>query len=228
MCAITTLSANKRYKLIGILFLLSFIVPTLNWIFVLSTFVNTDGNIALEIHKNELLFRFAIFLEIVTSFIVLALAYYLHMLLKSVNENVSFLAFTFRTVEAILTLVLALGHFVGLLALNVAVGESQIFIAVLVGNYVVLTSFLGIFMGLSMLLYSFLFLKSGYISKKLAVFGIAAYFLVIVYDSSVIIFPDCASIFLVQLLGGAPVCLFLLIISFTLLAKGINFTQKKQ
>lgn len=227
MKAVSTISANNTSKRIGFLLLLSLIVPTVNWIFLLSTFIAPGRNIALEIHDNELLFRLAIFIEIVTSVIVLALAYYLHRLLKSVNENVSFLAFTFRTVEVMLTMVLALGQFIGLMVLNVAVGENSIFIDVLVGKYIILSSFLGIFMGLGMLLYSYLFLKSGYISKRLATFGIMAYLLVTVYDSAMILFPDFASKFPVQLLGGLPVCLFILMISFKLLTKGFNLAKKQ-
>lgn len=225
MYAFTTLSANRISKLIGILFLLSLIVPTVNWIFVLSTFITPNGNVALEIQNNVWLFRLAIFIEIVTSVIVLALAFYLHVLLKSENENLSFLAFAFRMVEATLTMVLAMGHFIGLLALNDEVGECQIFIDVLVGKYIFLTSFLGIFMGISMLLYSYLFLKSVFISKKLAVFGVVSYLLVIVYDSAIILFPEYSSQFYVQITGGVPVCMFQIIIGFRLLFKRINITQ---
>lgn len=224
----TTRSTNRISKLVGILFLLSLIIPTFNWIFFLSSFISPGGNIAIEIQNNEFLFRLAVFIEVVTSIIVLVLAYNLHLLLKSVNENVSFLAFTFRAVEAILTLALALGHFIGLLTMKVAVGESQVFIEVLVRKYITLTSFLGILMGISMLLCSYLFLKSGYISSKTAVFGIVAYALVIAYDSATILFPEFASISFVQLVGGLPICLFLLIVSFTLLTKDMNFTHKKQ
>ncbi|MFA5850949.1 MAG: DUF4386 domain-containing protein [Bacteroidales bacterium] len=222
----TTTSTNRISKLVGILFLLSLIIPTLNWVFILSKFASPVGNIALEIQNNELLFRLAIFIEIITSVIVLALAFYLHILLKTINQNLSFLAFTLRVAEAILALALAMGHFIGLLVLKHKVGESQIFIDVLVGKYISLTSFLGIFMGISMLLYSYLFLKSGYISKKIAVFGIVSYILVIVYDSTVILFPDYASILFVQIIGGIPVCLFQVITGFWLLFKGINVTKK--
>lgn len=227
MSVFTTKSTHKTSKLVGALFLLSLIIPIVNWVFILSTFASPDGNSALEIQNNELLFRLAIFIEIVTSVIVLALAYYLHIILKTINENLSFMAFILRVIEAILTMVLAMGHFIGLLVLKEEVGESIILIDVLVGKYIFLTSFLGIFMGLSMLLYSCLFLKSGYILKKLAIFGIVSYILVIVYDSTIILFPEYGSIFFVQIIGGIPVCLFQLIIGFWLLFKGINFTKKK-
>ena len=226
MITSTNISTNRISKFVGVLFLLSLIIPTLNWIFILSRFVSPDGNIVLEIQNNELLFRTAIFFEIVTSIVVLALAYYLHVILKTIDENISFLAFTMRVVEAILTMVLAMGHFIGLLILKEEVGVSQIFINVLVGKYINLTSFLGIFMGISMLLYSYLFLKSGYIPKKLAFFGIISYLLVIMYDSTIILFPDFSSIIFIQIIGGMPICFFQVIIGFWFLCKRINFTEQ--
>lgn len=222
MSAFTNQATHRISKFVGALFLLSLIIPICNWVFILSKFATPDGNIALEILNNELLFRIAIYIEIVTSLVVLALAYYLHMLLKPIDQNLSFAAFTSRLTECILTIVLAIGHFIGLLVVKEKVGESIVIMDVMVGKYIFLTAFPGLFMGMGMLLFSYIFLKSGYISKKMAVFGIASYMLVIVYDSIMILFPDYAAIIIVQIIGALPISIFQITIGLWLIFKGID------
>ena len=82
----------------------------------------------------------------------------------------------------------------------------------LVKNYIPYTAVPGIFMGISMLLFSILFYVSSFIPKWLAMLGIASYAIVIIYDSSVILNPDAGP--MIQVIGSAPVALYQIIIAF--------------
>lgn len=214
-------------RVTGILFLLSLIVPILNWVFILSGFVSLESGASLNLLDNELLFRFAIVNGILTTIIILALALCLYLILKAINQNMALVAFSLKMFEAILTATLTLGHYIAFLALK---GEPQNIelqkgFNFLIEHYISFTAIPGIFFGLSMMIYSYLFLKSGYVSVRLAFFGIISYLLVTIYDSLTILLPDHAVILPIQILGSAPVCLFQIIIGLWLLFKGIKITK---
>lgn len=217
-------STLKISRVAGILFLFSLLVPTLNWMFILSLFISPGSSTSLNILNNELLFRFNIVNGIFTTIILLALALCLYIILRAVNRNMALMAFSLKMIEVVLTATLTLGHFITLLVLkgepqNI---ELQNIINLLIEDYISFTAILGIFFGLSMMIYSYLFLKSGYVSVILAFFGIVSYSLVIIYDSLTVILPHYAVILPIQIIGSAPVCLFQITIGLWLLYKGIK------
>jgi hypothetical protein len=217
-------STLKISRVVGILFLLSLLVPTLNWMLILSRCISEDSSTSLNILNNELLFRFNIFFGILTTSIILSLAVCLYLILNTVNRNIALFAFSLKMVEAVLTAALTMGYFISLLVVK---GEPQNLelqkvTNLLVENYIFFTAIPGIFFGLSMMIYSFLFLKSGYVHVILAFFGIISYSLVIIYDSLTVLFPNYAAILPIKIIGSAPVCLFQIIIGMWLLCKGIK------
>ena len=60
-------SQHKAAQVAGFMFLFSFIVPTLNWVFVLSPFIVAENAIATanNILSNESLFRIGISIELI-------------------------------------------------------------------------------------------------------------------------------------------------------------------
>ena len=74
------IAQRKAAKIAGLMFLLSLIIPLLNWSFVLSRFVVAENAIATSnnIMANEFQFRFGITIELIMAvgLIVLALALY--------------------------------------------------------------------------------------------------------------------------------------------------------
>jgi hypothetical protein len=116
--------------------------------------------------------------------------------------------------EAGLALVIALLFLVVFSILKHGLIEQHIF-KELVKNYIPYTAFPGLIMGISMLLFSILFYKSGIIPKWLAIFGIASYAIVIIYDGSVILNPKTGPV--IQVIGSAPAGLFQIIIAFYLI-----------
>ncbi|HAZ00840.1 MAG TPA: hypothetical protein DD653_00020 [Marinilabiliales bacterium] len=222
----TNSSILKISRVTGVLFLLSLIVPILNWFFMLSNFFSVQGNTSLEILSNELLFRLSIMNEIISAIIIFTLAFFLHLSLKTINSNLSLFAFSLKTAEAFLTLVLALGHFIILLVIKEDANKIQFIVDVLIGKHIFLTIIPGIFFGLSMVIFSYIFLKSKYIPRVLAVFGIVSYSLVIIYDSTQMLSPYQASLLIVQLTGSLPVCIFQVVVGLWLACKGITIKSK--
>lgn len=219
------ISILKYLRITGILFLLSLLIPTLNWLFVLSKFISdTNLNTVQKILDNVFLFRVNIMNEILTSVIILLLGIYLYTLLKSVSKNLSFIALLLKITEAALTVGLGFLHFIFLIALtdNASTYEVQNLIDLLLRNHISLTAIPGIFFGLSLGIFCYILLKSGYIPCKLALFGITSYMLVFIYDSLMLLTPEFAVSPLVQIIGSLPVCLFQITIGIWLLSYGIN------
>lgn len=203
---------NAAYKIsraAGILLLLSLLVPILNWGLVLSNFISPGIETSLTILDDELLFRLNIFTGIFSAIIILALNICLYRMLCKVNRSLALFAFSLKMTEAILAAILFIGHFVALLILKGEPENTDVqgIINQLVGNYISLTVISGVFFGSSMLIYSYLFLKSGYVHLIVALSGIISYSLVIIYDSMAILFPCYAGILSIKLLGSVPVSL---------------------
>ena len=180
----------------------------------------------MNILNNELLFRLNIVIGIFSSIVILALNICLYRILCSVNRSLALGAFSLKMGEAILAAILFLGHFIALLVLK---GEPQNLDAQkilnhLVENYITFTAISGIFFGMSMLIYSYLLLKSGYVHFLVALSGIVSYSLVVIYDSITILFPSYAGILSIQLIGSVPVSLFQIIFGIWLSFKGIKIT----
>jgi hypothetical protein len=220
-------STHKIVRVAGILFLLSLLMPTLNWALILSKFTSSGSDASMDILNNELLFRLNIVIGIFSSIVILALNICLYRILFTVNRSLALGAFSLKLTEAIFAAILFLGHFIALLVLkgepeNI---EAHKIINHLVENYITFTAISGVFFGMSMLIYSYLLLKSGYLHFLVALSGIVSYSLVVIYDSLVILFPCYAGIISIQIIGSVPVCLFQIVFGVWLLFKGINITS---
>ena len=216
-------STQKTARVAGILFLLSLLVPVLNWGLILSKFTSPGSDTSLNILNDELLFRLNIVIGIFSAIVILTLNIYLYRLLCAVNRSLALVAFSLKMIEAILSATLFLGHFIALLVLkgdpqNI---EAHKIINHLVENYISFTAVSGIFFGLSMLIYSYLFLKSGYIHLTVVLLGVVSYSLVIIYDFLAILFPCFTGILSIQILSSVPVSLFQITIGLLLSIKGI-------
>jgi hypothetical protein len=211
-------------RVAGILFLLSLLVPVFNWVLILSQFVSPVGNTLPDILSKELLFRFNIVNGIFTTIIIIALALCLYRILRDVNRNLALIALSFKMIEAVLTAALTLSHYITLLVLKGDPQNTELnrLANLFIENYISFTNIPGVFLGLSMVIYSYLFLKSGFIPVKLAFFGIVSYSLVLIYDLFSILLPCYAVLLPIQISGSVPVCLFQIIIGIWLLIRGIK------
>lgn len=220
----SSISHHNAARIAGFMFLFILTTILLNS-FVFSKLIVTENTLATadNIVANTWLFRLGITNELILSVCAILLAVALYTVLKPVNKHLALLALYLKLTEGVLSAVIALLNFIGL---QVLLGKDQITNTseqsqLLVGSFLnmhdTLYAIPMVFLGLNLVLFSYLFLKSGYIPKSLAVFGIVSYALVFGFALVSILFPKLAVLALT-----VPSILFELVIGIWLLFKGIN------
>jgi hypothetical protein len=230
-------SQRKAARVAGFMFLFSFIVPTLNWTFVQSKLIVAENVIATanNIMANELLFRIGITIELIMSVGLIVLALSLYTILKPVNKNLALLALLLKLVEATTVVAIVLVSFITLQILN---GEAyltaftpeqlQVPVGLILNAHTTIYSIPMVFLGLDMMVFSYLFFKSKYIPKILAGFGILSFALIFIHALMYIIAPKYAAMLISQIIFYAPSGLFEIIIGIWLLSKGIKIPSKDE
>ncbi|NJD54012.1 MAG: DUF4386 domain-containing protein [Candidatus Methanoperedens sp.] len=228
-------SQRKAAKVAGLMFLFIVIGWTLNWTLIDSKLI-VAGNVTATVNNimaNELLFRIGITNQLIFSISGVVLALALYIILKPVNKNLALLALFLKLTEAILGAVIALGSFIALLILN---GQASLtafeqeYIQALVGLFlngrISISAIPMVFLGLNLMVFFYLLLKSKYIPGILASFGILSYALIFMYALITILSPNYAAIMIIQIISWAPSVIFELIIGLWLLIKGVNVEQR--
>lgn len=228
---ITDLSQKKAVKIAGFMFLFAFIAPTLNWALVLSK-LNVSGNAlatANNIVANEFVFRMGITIELFMSVGLIILGMSLYVILKPINKNFAMLALLLKLVEATLMAVTVLLPYIALQVLNEN-SQTAVFtkeqlllpIGLIFNSHTAITSVPMVFLGLDMMIFSYLFLKSKYIPRILAGFGILSFALILIQSLMFMLAPEYATKPINQIIFWAPSGLFEIIIGIWLLVKGIS------
>ncbi len=219
---IDDVSRHKAAKVAGFMFLFAFIVPTLNWAFVLSTLgaesVTATAN---NIMANEFQFRFGLTIELLMAVGLIVLGTALYIVLKPVNKSYALLALVLKVVEAALAAAIVLASF---LALQVTNGYADA-VGLIFNAHTALYAIPMVFLGLDMMIFSYLFLKSGYIPRALACFGILSFALILIHALMVILAPEYATMPISQIVCFAPSGLFEITIGIWLLSKGLKVQQ---
>ena len=227
-------SQHKAVKVTGFMFLFAFIVPTLNWAFVLSKFIVAENVMATakNIMANELLFRIGITIELIMSVGLVVLATALYIILKPVNKSLALLALSLKLVEAAIVAAIVLVTFI---ALQILKGDAyvtaftpeqlQVPVGFLLNKHTTLYSIAMVFLGLDMMVFSYLFFESSYIPRILAGFGILSFALIFIHALMFILAPEYVAMQISQILFYAPSGLFEIIIGIWLLFKGVNIQQ---
>jgi len=230
-------SKSEVVRVAGFMFLFSFIVPTLYWIFVLSKLIVAENIIATanNIVANELLFRIGITIELIMSVGLIVLALSLYIILKPVNKNLALFALLLKLVEATVVVAIVLVSFIALQILN---GEAyltaftpeqlQVPVGLILNSHTTIYSIPMVFLGLDMMIFSYLFFKSKYIPKMLAGFGILSFALILIHALMYIIAPKYAAMLISQIIFYAPSGLFEIIIGIWLLSKGIKISSEDE
>jgi len=232
--SITDTSQRKAVRVAGFMFLFSLMVPFLNWTFLLSKLI-VAGNImatANNIVANQLLFRIGMTIELIMSAGLIVLALTLYIILKPVNKDLALLALLWKLVEATIAAAIVLVSFIALQFLNgdayVTVftpEQLQVPVGFLLNEHTALYSIPMVFLGLDMMVFSYLFFKSKYIPRILAIFGILSFALIFIHALMYILAPEYATMPINQVIFWAPSGLFEIIIGLWLLFKGINVQQ---
>ena len=224
-------SQRKAARVAGFMFLFSLIVPLLNWTFVLSKLVVAENVIATakNIMANEFQFRIGITIELIMSVGLIVLGLALYIVLKPVNKNLALLALLWKLVEATIAAGIVLVSFIALQVLNgdafVTVftpEQLQVPVGLILNAHFATYSIPMVFLGLDMMVFSYLFFKSKYIPRILAGFGILSFALIFIHALMFILEPKYATMPINQLIFWAPSGICEIIVGFWLLLKGIN------
>ena len=231
---INNTAQKKAVKIAGFMFLFAFIAPTLNWALVLSKLNVADDALATanNIMANEFTFRIGITIELFMSVGLVILGLALYLILKPINKHLAFFALLLKLIEATIMTVTVLVPFI---ALQILTGDTQLTtysheqlqtpLGLIFNSHTAITSIPMIFLGLDMMLFSYLFFRSNYIPKALAGFGILSFALILIQSLMYMLAPEYAMKPINQIIFWAPSGLFELIIGTWLLLKGITLHQ---
>jgi hypothetical protein len=213
---------------------LAYIVIILLGIFSVS-FIESNlvipGNDAATVNNimvNELRFRISVAGEIMMFVFVVLLSLALYVILKTVNKNLALLALLWRLGEAIIGGgITVLSGLIPLLLLNREVALETEQLHALVGLFLGVRNagldVVLIFIGMGGTLFCYLFLKSKYVPKILAAWGMLTYISMLILAFTSIFLPNLSET--IKMAFYAPGGLFEIIIGLWLLIKGINVKQ---
>jgi len=223
-------SLQKAARVAGLAYLLIIVTSILAMVFGSFKLI-VEGNDAATFNNfmaNELLFRFTTAYELIMYASVVILSIALYAILKTVNKNLALFALCCRLIEAIMGCLAVLSSLVVLQLLNdgkySAVFNAEQLQALVGLNLDVQSaarSILIVFIGLGTIVFCYLFFKSKYIPRILAVFGIFSFSLML-YPLVAILFPIPVEL---QIVFHVPGTLFEVIIGLWLLIKGVNVEQ---
>jgi hypothetical protein len=227
-------SQHKAARVAGFMFLFAFIVPTLNWAFVLSKYIVAENimGTANNIMTNDLPFRFGITIELLMAIGLVVLATALYMILKPVNKSLALLGLSLKLVEVAIVVAIVLISFIALQISNAqahltafTAEQLQAPIGFLLNKHTAIFSIPMVFLGLDMMVFSYLFFKSEYIPRLLAGFGILSFAFIFIHALMFILAPEYAAMPINQIIFYAPSGLFEIIIGIWLLSKGVKAQQ---
>ena len=225
----------KAVKVAGFMFLFAFIVPTLNWAFILSKFDVADNAIATanNILANEFIFRMGITIELFLSVGLIVLGLALYVILKPINKKFALLGLLLKLIEATLMAVTVLVPYIALQILSgdepsnaITQEQLQVPIGLIFNAHTAITSVPMVFLGLDMMIFTYLFLKSKYIPRILADFGILSFAFILIQSLMFLLVPEYAAKPINQIIFWVPSGLFEIIIGVWLLVKGINVQKE--
>lgn len=224
-------SIQKQARIAGVFFLLNFLVPSLNWSFVLSKLAvagNVNATVS-NILNNEFLFRLGISFELFMSVGLVVLALLLYQILKAINKNLAMLALFMKLIESTLIAVTVLIPFIALQIINEASGlngitpqQLQYPVGLIFNSHTAIVSIPMVFLGIDMILFCYLFFKSNYIPRMIAAFGILSFVLIFIHSLMFILTPEYSEMPINQIIFWTPSGLFEIVVGIWLIVKGVN------
>lgn len=226
--ASTIAPATQRLaKLVGFLYVAQMALAIFGDSFVRRSLIVPDAaQTAANILANERLFRVSIITDLLIYATVVVLFWGIYVILKPVNRDLALLGAFLRIVE---NAILAMTTLTALIALRLLSGagylravpleELQVHARVFLAAYGS-GLFIGfIFLGLGTAVFSYVWLKSGYIPRPLAWLGIIGSLLLSLGTAAIIIFPPLGAMGLAHML---PLGLFEVGLGFWLMFKGLR------
>ena len=228
----TIASQSRAARLAGLLYLVAmatglfaeFYVRFPSRLIVSGDVVKTAANIL----ANERLYRIGIANNILTFAIDVMLIWALYVLLRPVNRNLALLAVFFRIVETTLACTAIVQYYVAMQLISES-DHLKAFSSDQVGSfsamhytYALTFTVVAIFLGLGSAIFNYLLLKSRYIPRALAVWGIFSSLLLLLSQFAIIVFPDLEGKILPACFG--PIVIDEIALGLWLLIKGVNIS----
>jgi len=226
--------SQSAAKVAGFFFLFTFIVPTFNWVLLLSAPIVSGDVIATaeNVLADELRFRVGLTIELVMAFSLVLLALALYAILETVDRALALLALTLKLIEAALVAAIVLLSFVALQLASgdapiagLTPGQLRVLLGVLLDKHTALYAIPMVFLGLDMVLFFCLFYRSRYIPRALSAFGIVAFALILVHAVGYLVAPELAAMVVSQVVGYTPSAIVEIVVGLWLLAKGLDTSQ---
>jgi hypothetical protein len=224
-----TISQNYYARAAGLTYIIVILLGIFSVNFIASSILVPGDELTSikNISENMLLFRISIASEILMYILVILLSAALYIILRVVDEKLALLALLWRVGEAIIGAVTSiLGGIIPILLIKSGADFNSPHLQILMrvftdiraaGLDVVL-----IFIGVGGTLFFYLFLKSGYIPKILAYWGILTYLSMLVIAFLSVLLPDFPES--IKMIFFIPGGLFEIIIGLRLFIKGIKLT----
>jgi hypothetical protein len=229
----SSISQFKAARLAGLLYLIAmatglfaeFYVHFPSTLIISGDVTKTASNIT----SNERLYRIGIANNIITFAIDVVLIWALYVLLRPVNRSLALLAVFFRLIETTIACFAIINAYVAMQFISDA-GHLKAFdsnqiqaLSVLHDTYALTFNVVAIFLGLGSTIFNYLLLKSRYIPRVLAVWGIFSSVLLLISQFVIIIFPGKEKIIIPACYG--PIALDEIALGFWLLFKGANIPK---
>jgi hypothetical protein len=180
-----------------------------------------------NIMANEFLFRIGAAYDTTMFASVILLALALYVVLKPVNQELALLAMLWRFAEAVLGFIMVLCSLIVLLLVkgeNYAAvfepGQLQALVGLFLDVNPAALSILFVLISLGTIVNCYLFYKSQYIPRILAIFGIFSFTLMLIGTYGIILLPNYTAT--INMVIYPPATLFEVAIGLWLIIKGIN------
>lgn len=225
-----TAAQHFAAKIVGFLYLLTMATSIIGYVLRGPMLVRGDAvQTAMRIAASERLYRLSIVTDLITVAGVIVLVWAIYVVLKPVDRNLALLAAFVRLAENVvlggITLcgfatVALLGTAPHLRAFDAAQLQALIYtLAVRVHGAGFNVGF--VFLGLGSTLFAYLWLKSGYIPRLIAIWGILSSLLFAVGTLGIMVFPRWGALGLLHMM---PLGLFEVGLGLWLLIKGLAST----
>jgi len=184
---------------------------------------------ATNIRVNEQLYRIGIANNLITFAIDVVLIWALYVLLRPVNRNLALLAVFFRLLETTIACVAIIHSYVAMQFVSDAdhlngFDANQIqALSIMHYAYALTFNVVAIFLGLGSAIFNYLLLKSEYIPRMLAAWGIFSSLLLLVSQFVIIIFPNAETIIIPACY--LPIVIDEIVLGFWLLFKGAKLSK---
>lgn len=223
----TDLKLRTYTKIAGITYLIIILLGIFSVNVVESSLVTKGKSAELyqNIFSNEFLFRVGVVSELLMYLLVVILSLSLFVILKSINKNLALLALLLRTAEAIVgSATIVLSGLIPLYLSKIKEGLSIEYVHSIANLFLYTrTSGLNIvllFVGVGGVIFCYLFLKSKYVPKFLAGWGIFTYLSMILLSLTSFLLPNLPETYKMYLY--TPGALFEIIFGLWLFIKGVK------